>query len=104
MCVVFLLCFGVFFFFNSAVSVECSYKDTTVYLSKGTKYSLEMHQLSNMLNFNENICLKTRQVQKTFEVKMELSFQEVLGIFRMAACLPTTILKVLHFFIAHLFP
>lgn len=63
-----------------------------------------MPQLSNMLNFNENKHLKTMQVQKTFEVKMELSFQEMLGIFRMAACLPITVLEVLHFFIVHLLP
>lgn len=37
-----------------------------------------MPQLSNMLNFNENMHLKTMQVQKTFEVKMELSFPEML--------------------------
>lgn len=83
------------------------YIDTTVYLIKGTKYSLEIHQFPNMLNFNENICLKTRQVLKTFEVKIELTFFKKCwgwGFFRMTACLPITLLEVLYFFIAYLFP
>lgn len=75
-----------------------------MYLIKGTKYSLEIHQFSNVLNFNENIHLKTRQVLKTFEVKIELNFQETLGIFRMAVCLPITLLEVVYFFVAYHFP
>lgn len=35
--------------FFPTVSVESSCKDTTVYLIKGAKYSLEMHCFPNML-------------------------------------------------------
>lgn len=65
-----------------------------MYLIKGTKYSLEIHQFPDVLNFIGNICLKTRQVLETFEVKIELIFQEILGFFRMTACLPIMLLEV----------
>lgn len=42
-----------------AVSVESSDKDTTGYLIKGMKCSLEIHLSPNMQNF-ENICSKIR--------------------------------------------
>lgn len=65
-----------------------------MYLIKGTKYSLEIHHFPNMLNFNGNICLKTRQVLETFEVKIELIYQEILGFFRITTCLPIILLEV----------
>lgn len=54
-----------------AASGESSFRDTTEYLIKGTKYSLEIDEFPNVLSVSENICLKLRPVLKTFEVKTE---------------------------------
>lgn len=57
---------------------------------------MKIHQLQNMLNFNENICLKPRQVLETFEVKIELSFQEIAGFFYNVSMLTHFIVRSLH--------
>lgn len=67
-----------------------------MYLIKGINYSLEIHQFPNMLNFNENICLKPRQGLETFEVKVELSFQEIVGFFYNVSMLTHFIVRSLH--------
>lgn len=61
---------------------------------------MEIQVFLNMLNFNENICLKTRQVLETFAVRIELNFQEVSDFFRMLAHFIVRSLYILAFLYA----